>query len=210
MMRRSVFVGLGLVTLASVVGCTPQPAPPTPSASFSRTPWVMPAVVGDIVSSSPLEADEWVIAMRKADLGSVFAFSAADFSIEPFRSTSTPERAESQYEFFLRRWTGREAYPLWPGPSILLPLEVDVTDEDHASVRFCDGSDYWIDEDESRLQNGVVAISQLVRTDDGIREHDSSLTVERCDATGAPIARFDPALQPLGPIAKADVVPPEE
>jgi len=95
--------------------------------------------LGEAVSTSPLESDEWVIAMREAEVGEVLAFNSADFSSEPFASTVTPDHADAFYEYHLSRWVG----------------------------------------DEDRK--------------DGIRETDAMTSLDRCDATGAPIARFDPA-----------------
>ena len=204
-------VGLGLVVLGVVVGCTPESGgtpSPTPSSVFSREPWVMPGIVGETVSASPLESDEWVIAMREAELGEALAFNSADFSIEPFVSAVTPDYADALYEFYVRRWVGDEDRVVWPGSRILLPLEVELVDENHAIVRFCGASDYWQDEDASRLSKGFISTSEMVRTEDGIRESDVMLTLDRCDATGAPIARFDPAPRPLGPLIDADVIPP--
>jgi hypothetical protein len=209
MMRRVALAVAGLLALAVVVGCTPQPVPsPTPEPDPSRVPWVMPDIVGETVSDSPLESDEWVIAARASELGVVLASNAADFSIEPLRSTLTADSAREQFRHFISRSTGDDLPLTWPGPAILLPLEVEVRDAVHVTVRFCDGSDYWIDEDASRLARGVLGTVSLERTADGIRRTSRSTSRDRCDATGAPIARFDPAPVPLGPLTEDDVVPP--
>lgn len=207
MIRRVALVSLGIVVLAGVVACTPQPAA-APRPSHSREPWVMPTIVGDSVSSSPFETDEWVAAARKARLSYVLASNAADFSIEPVRASMTEKAAQLSYEHFLSWGTGEDGPLIWPGPPVLLPLGVDILDEDHAKVTFCDGSDYWVDQDESRLSQGVIATTTLVRTADGVRREYDATSRTSCDATGAPIARFDPAPQPLGPITEADVIPP--
>ncbi len=63
-------VGVSATLLAVVlVGCTPVSEP-----SPSRAPYVMPQIVGETVSDSPLEDDEWVIATRAYALGWTLAY----------------------------------------------------------------------------------------------------------------------------------------
>jgi len=206
--RRRIVAAVGAVgVVAMLAACTP--ADPEPTAS--PMPYTAPAIVGDTVSASPLEADEWVVAARAGMLGFVLASNAADFSIDPFVSAVTPEAATTWFEHWSSRSVGTDRPPLtWPGPQVVLPLAVDLMDGDgdRATVRFCNGSDYWQAEDASALADGVEASAVLVRTEAGIRLESTTSSAIPCDATGAAIGRFDPAPEPLGVLTEADVVPP--
>lgn len=192
-----------------LAGCTPSGSDRTGEPTTSAAPYSAPEVVGETVSASPLESDEWVVAARAGQTGFVLASNAADFSIEPFVSAVTADYAENLFRLFTGRWVDGETTPLlWPGPPILLPLEISPVQDDRATVRFCDGSDYWQTRDEATLRTGVESTVTLVRTADGIRAESSTTSRTPCDATGAPIAVFDPAPRQLPALTTDDVTPP--
>ena len=202
-------VAAPIVAALLIAGCVPSAPSQTNGASSPPIEYRAPAVVGETVSESPLESDEWVIAARAAQLGYVLAANSADFSIEPFVSTFTTRGAYLAYSTFLYRAVGGDRVPFtWSGPTILIPIAVEPVDESTAKVWFCDGSDFLATGDTNDLLNGVEIIITLERVNGEIRESSSARSLDGCDATGAPIAMFDPAPTPLGSITKADVVPP--
>ncbi|WP_309617792.1 hypothetical protein [Salinibacterium sp.] len=87
-----------------------------------------PMIVGDTVSGSPLEADEWVIAARAADLEVVLASNNADFTISQFTSTRTEVLAREEFRSWksFRVDTG-EPSSIYPGPPAMLPVSVVLT-----------------------------------------------------------------------------------
>jgi hypothetical protein len=204
-------VGVSATLLAVVlVGCTPVSEP-----SPSRAPYVMPQIVGETVSDSPLEEDEWVIATRAATLGTTLAYNAADFSIEPYASTWTSHsqrEIHDDYLWFLRDY-GVEARP---GPPVMVPLGVEVHpskegDPERATVSMCQPIDAIWTDDPVLLADAGRIVYDMVRQDDGRIVGSSSSSyaaVDPCDASAAPIARFDPAPASLSGLTADDVVPP--
>jgi hypothetical protein len=205
MTRRSAFWAVAAVSVL-LSGCQTQPPAPSPSAE-GPTVIETPAIVGDTVSASPLESDEWVVAARAADLGSLLAMNSADFTIEQYTSTRSELTAKDEFLAWRGANVGSENAPfMWPGPSVLLPLSVDV-DDDGATVSFCNGSNYWADGD-SALVDGRVTDFRMVRDGSRILISYRSVSTTVCDATAAAIGRFDPVPAQLGPLEESDVRPP--
>ena len=203
-MRRFLTIGLIAASATVLVGCTEPSPDPDPTAS---APTVVddPTIVGETVSASPLEADPWVVGARTADLGYILAVNNQDFSIEQFTSTRPESVAERQFTRWVESNAGESPF-VYPGPSVLLPIAVtEAPDGLSAEVEFCDASALWLDEaagegtdEAAALADGRSAIFTMSKDDDGqilIEDRQGSTTV--CDATGAPVGRFDPA--PVAP-----------
>lgn len=192
--------------VALLAGCTPQPPLPSPSPE-GPTVVATPAIDGDAITASPLESDEWVVAARAADLGSTLAMNLADFTIEQYTSTRSELTAEKEFIAWRGATVGTGKPPVVsPGPSVLLPLSVDV-DTDGATVHFCNGSGFWL-EGDSALLDGRVTDYRMVRDGSRILIDHRAASTEPCDATGAAVGRFDPAPAPLGPLEESDVRQP--
>ena len=196
----TVAAAVGILALAA---CTP-----TTEASPTPIPYSPPAILGETVSDSPLEAEAVVIAARAGLLGLVLAKNAADFSIQPFTSTfSVPEQDDAYDNWILDSIDAGLPHTPLPGPPVLFPLSIDVAGETTV-VTFCEARGYWENEDPATLITGREAKVSVVRLDGKLQVVSRSGGGEACDATGAPIARFDPAPEPLGMITEGDVVPP--
>ncbi len=211
-MRRasaSMMVVAALLT-AMLAGCSPEPEP-----SSSQAPYVMPQIVGETVSDSPLEQDEWVIATRANALGWTLAYNAADFSIEPLTSTNTSLRQRELYKRYL--WILRDyGVEARLGPPVMVPLGVEVRSREdggpnRATVSMCEPVDAIWTDDPVLLADGGRIVYDLLREDDGrivVLSSSSYAAVDPCDASAAPIARFDPAPASLSGLTADDVVPP--
>jgi len=196
-----------LVVLAAagvlLAGCTPT----TPDG-----PTVIPdpAIEAEIEPTSALESDPWVQAARAADLGYILAANGGDFSIAQYTSTRSERVAKLEFGAWKTSYVTNGGEPrMVPGPSVLLPIDV-VEESDGATVRFCDASSDWFVSDghpeaDFDLAKGVVTEFRL--TGDGLLDSRSPSTTA-CDATGAPVGRFDPVPQLPTSITEADVRPP--
>ena len=121
------------------------------------------------------------------------------------------------YQFFIDEFvTGGAPVVMFAGPSIRLPLEVVENDAgDQATIRFCDASVDWaiskeFPEPSYDLKNGQEMLV-LVVVDDATGDlvwGGEQVGGAACDATGAPVQKFDP--QPMVPerLALDDVTPP--
>ena len=205
----------GILTLAA---CSPANPDPAPTDSTGDDPVVSaPGIVTEVEGTSPLEDDPWVQAARAEDTGYLMAVNAMDFSIPEFTDTHSAASQQEFYDFFVEEYVD-QGYPviMFPGPSILLPLEVtENAAGDGADVLFCDASVDWavsqeFPEPAYDLENGEELVITLVTDERGnvvFESEDRRGTP--CDATGAPVQRFDPApTVPDGPISLDDVTPP--
>ncbi|WP_309617791.1 hypothetical protein [Salinibacterium sp.] len=203
-MKRSVVLGVAVVAAVVLAGCTPSRVPVVEGPTMIATP----TIVGATVSDSPLEVDEWVIAARAADLGYVLASNNADFSISQFTSTHSENATAGRFY----DWRGShadtgEAAFVYPGPSVMQVVSVVSDGPDSATVTFCDGSDYWI-EGAPALTDGRPRAFYMARDGSTILFSSSSISFTVCDASGAPVGRFDPVPTELGVLTKADVRAP--
>lgn len=185
-------------------------APVEPSApSYSRPP--VPEIVGDTVSSSPLEDDAWVIAARRALLGTALASNLADFSMPEYVETRTSDAARNGYLDYIHDLDNGVEVSLYLGPGVLLPMRVDVADDAaSATVSFCNATTpEWSGAPEALARGGRYDV-RMVRSEDArlLQEVVDATRVESCDATGAPVALF--SLTPAPPIGlePTDVIPP--
>ncbi len=215
MTRRTSSLALaGAATLLVLLAaCQPSPDPdPTedPRPSVIATPKLTEAAS----STSPLESDEFVTAARAADLGFTLAANNADFTIEQFTSTRPLSVQRDQYRAWASTYlgTGQEA-PISLGPSVLLPLSVtDAADGAGTVVEFCraDGALEAADASSASFAGHVVRMT-IVAADDGTLQLEGSQgSTTECDATGASVAFFDPAPQPLGLLDEGDARAPLE
>lgn len=191
--RASVIFAIAAVALA---GCTPAPVSPT-----------LPKVIWEN-GTSPLEADPAVIAARAADLGRALAWNAADFSVAQFTDHHSPDFADKIYTAFRGTYLTRGVDPrALPGPSVWQPVSVDGTE-----LVVCDASDDWYtDSGHSaayELTSGFLLTITLEQNAAGaLVLADKQPSLDECDATGAPIGRFDPV--PVVPKTITSAIAPD-
>ena len=216
---RSRFIFAALAGTLILSGCGPQSGDSNdeqPDGGNSPDAGT-PGIITEVEGTSELDEDPFVIAARAEDTGYLMAVNALDFSIPEFTQTHSPEDQQEIYDFFIDEYvTGGAPVIMFPGPSIWLPLEVSVNEAgDGAEVRFCDASVDWavsaeFPEPAYDLANGEELVITIVTGDSGDLVFGGE---ERrggsCDATGAPVQRFDPQPAiPDGPIVIEDVTPP--
>ncbi|MBH0008588.1 hypothetical protein [Salinibacterium sp. SWN1162] len=172
-----------------------------------------PDIVYSVEPVSDLGDNEWVQAAQASALGVDLAVSLGDFSIEQFTITRTREAAEDQYLWWRSEYTSTNdglAPPHYKGPQVLMPLSVEMTGENTATVRFCNATT----EDEiytpEILADGREVSVRLAQVDSRILEVVTVPSAIRCDATGAGVGVYDPQFAPLEPMDAADVSPPYE
>lgn len=202
MMRPAACLGL-LVAIGALAGCTPS----------SPTPTVVedPVVVWEVEGASPLEDDPAVAAARAADLARALAWNARDFGRADFVSTHTPRFADTIFDAFETTYVDIGAEPRsLPGPSIWLPVSVEEVAGGNVTVVVCDASDHWIIEagvtPEYDLTDGFLLTILLEREGDRLLMADKQVTLDECDATGAPVGVFEPV--PVPPEEITEVSPP--
>ncbi|MBH0129789.1 hypothetical protein [Salinibacterium sp. NK8237] len=201
-----------VVVLAFAVTLTSCVAEPEPERVWP-TVFETPDIVYSVEPVSDLVDDEWVQAAQASALGVDLAVSLGDFSIEQFTATRTRETAEDQYLGWRSEYTSTDdglAPPHYKGPRVLLPLSVEMTGENTATVRFCDAtteSEIYSPED---IADGREFEVRLVRVDSRILEVLTVPSAIKCDATGAGVGVYDPQFAPLEPMEAADVSPPYE
>jgi len=172
------------------------------TACQGPAPLVAPEVVWESTGDSPLESDPAVIAAREADIAERIAWNAADFSYAPFVDTHTAEWAAQIADAFERRFVDAGVSPyVYLGPALWQPVEVRATDRG-ADVVVCDASAHWyLQRDHTTrstedLEDGLGAVIELEAAADGrllVAGQSFEGAVDGCDATGAPIGRFEPA-----------------
>ncbi|MBH0116295.1 hypothetical protein I6E52_05505 [Salinibacterium sp. NG253] len=162
---------------------------------------------------SDLDDNEWVQAAEISPLSFSVAMNLGDFSIEQFTSTRDRERAAEQFQTWRSRFTSTDdgqAPPQFKGPRVLLPLSVEMTGENTATVRFCDAST----EDEiytpEVLADGREVAVLVKREGSEIIEVGGYPSTRKCDATGAGVGVYDPQFEPLELMDAADAPPPYE
>ncbi|QAV70133.1 hypothetical protein ESZ53_06590 [Salinibacterium sp. UTAS2018] len=172
-----------------------------------------PGIVYSVEPVSDFDDNGWVQAAQASALGVDLAVSLGDFSIEQFTATRERERAESQYLWWRSEYTSTDdglAPPHYKGPRVLLPLSVEMTGENTATVRFCDAtteSEIYSPDD---IADGREFEVRLVQVDSRILEVLTVPSAIRCDATGAGVGVYDPQFPPLEPMEAADAPPPYE
>jgi hypothetical protein len=194
----TVVVAIGVGALA---GCTPPAVVPDPE------------VVWESQGTSPLEDDAAVVAARAADLARALAFNTLDFARDDFTTTHTAAYAAKIYDAFETTYVDIEAEPrALPGPSIWMPLSVEEGDDGTIAVVVCDASDHWIIETGVEpsydLTDAFELTVLLERDGDRLVVADKQVSLNECDATGAPIGRFDPT--PVPPSEITSVVAPRK
>jgi hypothetical protein len=158
-----------------------------------------------------------VQAARAADTGYLMAVNALDFSIPEFTETHSAGDQQVFFDYFVDEFVTEGApVVMFPGPSIWLPLSVEETEGvEGADITICNASVDWavsaeFPEPAYELTNGTILHVSVTTDDRGNLVWASEAELgEACDATGAPVQRFDPAPEvPDGPISIEDVTPP--
>lgn len=201
-----------------LVGCSPQSEPTPTGDDPADQPQGTPTIVWENGEpSGGLEDDPYVQAARAEDTGYLMAVNAQDFSIPEFTSTHTAEDAQEFYEFHIEEFVDGGGMPVaFAGPSILLPLEVHENEAgDGADVLFCDASVDWamtseFPEPAYDLESGeTLTITIITDPETGnLVFGGEDRTGESCDATGAPVGRFDPQPTIRDSISLDDVTAP--
>jgi hypothetical protein len=174
-----------------------------------------PKVVWEVDGTSELESDPAIEAVRAADLARRLAYNTLDFARSDFVAAYSPEYAENLYDGFTTQYGRLQAEPrVYPGPAILLPISVE-TMEDETTVVLCDASDPWIIQGDTApsydLTKGFLLEYTLESVDGRFVLMSSKSSLTECDATGAPVGRFDPVPVPRESISENDVIaPPSE
>ena len=188
-----------LAVTALLAGCTP-----------SSEPTVLPSTEIDWLDSAPADDDPYAAAARAADLGSVLAWNAHDFTITQLTSTVTPELAAAYYENFqpLQRL-------VFPGPRPSSVISVVENDSgDGAQVVLCRVSKGWqLSSDETRPIADLTAGTETTYT--VVTSSAGSLVVSAeqpsgiaCDATSAAVGYFEPTPVIPDKLENDDVRPP--
>ena len=194
-----------LVTLGTVALTACQPPVPDPQP--------LPELVWESEGTSPLEDDEFVVAARAADTARTLAWNRADFALEQFIATNTSLAAQRLYNGYRTSFAVNGLPPTaYPGPGLWQPISVTPDAEGGAEVVVCNASEGWIFEDGGEptydLAQGLELIVFIVDDDGTLRADEFRRTGVACDATGAPVGRFDPAPQLRDSITEDQVVPP--
>jgi len=151
-------------------------------------------------------------------VGRLLAVNSLDFTIEQFTSTRTAGSAYSTHFYWDGQFgPGQDEHVVYLGPTIMMPLSV--TEDENggsAAVEFCvaDASQIertGVPRPARDLASGRVETWNLVYSDElgRIILESVGLTGGRCDATGAPLAFFDPAPELPETINEGDVRAPE-
>lgn len=186
---------LAVMLAAGLTACEP-PAQPVPTVL--ETPDVVWETPEEWVSASPLEDDERVKAVRGAELGLVLATNARDFSIAQITDYLPAESVDFYYDRYDNTRLIR-----YVGPPIMLPLSITELDGGGAEVTFC-VVDYWqIDAKKSEatydFSDGETRVYTVEHDDvtGNLVETDWQGLKQDCDASGAPVGRFDPPVTQL-------------
>jgi hypothetical protein len=204
--------------LMLLAACAPTPDPESSDPVAPEPNAGTPGLITEVEGTSDLEDDPFVIAARAEDTGFLMAVNALDFSIPEFTETHSADGAWEIYQFFIdENVIGANPVIMFAGPAILLPLDVNVNESgDGAEVLFCDASVDWtiskeFPEPAYDLTAGQELTITLVTDDRGnlVFESEDRGGAD-CDATGAPVQRFDPAPVPPDSLSPDDVIPPPE
>lgn len=173
----------------------------------------LPDVVWESDGTSPLETDEFVVAARAADLGLIFAWNTANFRLPEFTTTNSPSVVDRFADGFVNTFVTHDGDPtVYPGPSIWQPISVETDGAGAAVVVVCEVTRGWViragEEPSFDLESGTELTIELEPGDDGIVVSNSTGSTKACDATGAPIGRFDPVPVPPESITADDVILP--
>jgi len=189
--------GLLAVSVSGVlVACAGAPRPEAEPAASTAPPPSDPAVVWNAEGTSELEQDPHVSALRAALTAEALARNARDFSRDDFVALwgeaardAIFTGAQSQAELADPRVAA--------GPAVVQPLSVEPDGAGSVTVTVCDASQNWWFSDDHEPTVDLSAGNPLVYT---LSEADDAPVVQSvsgasgdCDATGAPIGRFDPA-----------------
>ena len=196
---------MALAVAISLAGCD-QPVERTPSVI--DTPDVVWETPEQWVSTSPLEEDERVKAARSAELGLALATNARDFSIAQITDYLPARTVDEYYDGYDNTRLLR-----YVGPPIMLPLALTELEDGGAEVTFCVVDHWTIDARKTQASydfaDGTTRVYTVEKDADGgnlVLTGWQGLS-EPCDATGAPVGRFDPPVAPLDPDDLDPVVP---
>ena len=101
---------------------------------------------------------------------------------------------------------------MYPGPAIWLPISVETLEDETTVVVLCDASDPWIIKGDTApsydLTKGFLLERTLESVDGRLVLIESQRSHTECDATGAPVGRFDPVPVPRESISEGDIIAP--
>jgi hypothetical protein len=178
-----------------------------------------PRLVSVEVATSPLESDEFVKVARAADLGRALAWNALDFSLDELTSTNSERIVQNQYDTVHASYVSADGDPqVRPGPDIWLPVSVTPKPQDDtATILICRVQQDWIIEKTHPKATFDLSDGSLYTITIGPHENSGSAVYQgempngdECDATGAPVDRFDPA--PVAPesVSDRDITEPDK
>ena len=189
--------GVLVVSASSVlVGCAGAARPEAEPAASTDPSSSDPAVVWESQGTSELEQDPHVSALRAALTAEALARNAHDFSRDDFVATWGEEARDAI--FTGARSQAELADPrMAAGPAVVQPLSVEPDGAGSVMVTVCDASQNWWLSDEHEptvdLEAGNPLVYSLSDGDDAPVVQSVSGASGDCDATGAPLGRFDPA-----------------
>ena len=198
---RRLVAALAIAALGlTLAGCTPSPT-------------VLPDATVEHEGSSPLDQDEWVQAVRAAELAQALAWNSADFTIEALVESTSPSEIEEQYESYATNVRRDRAPFVYSGPPIWAPIAVEPSG-DTALVQACVAfQDRTIDEKSPEtsydLAAGTVWEWTFQRVESGaIERTGNSETAETCSAETAEVLAFDPKPTVPEKISEGDIRKP--
>jgi hypothetical protein len=192
-----------LLSAVLLAGCTSS-VPTTVTA---------PKLVQVEKGTSPLESDSAVVAARASALAEEVAWNSRNFAIKQYSGTTAAQRVKDTYSAWYGEYVTHSGAPtVWPGPKVWMPISVTPT-ADGSQVLFCDASrDWWVSKGHKAsydLAKGLLLKVDLVKDAKGRLTVSSDTPVDNyCDATGAPVQKFDPAPTLPKTIGSGDSIPP--
>ena len=181
--------GVRVIAVASfavvLVGCTPAPT-------------VLPDVIVEQTGSSPLDGDEWVIAVRATELAQTLAWNSGDFTIDSLRGSTSPSDVEALYEHYAAGARKNRAPHVYSGPVIWAPISVNAAGNSANLVVCVATQDRTINAEHPGtvygLDTGIIWEWTYEKLPSGaIEQTGNHQTLDQCSAEMAEVLVFDPA-----------------
>ena len=211
-MKVLISAGSSLGVLLTLAACSPA------DAGREEVPPPSTRVVSE--GTSPLESDPAVHAARRGDLGVALARATGDFTLPAFVRTVEPGYRNAVLRG-LESQIGFDAVRVPIGPAVWLPHEVGEPDDAYrpklgsggVQVDGCLASGEWFATSDHEPKLDLTygqRVSYLLSSDgDELMLFDIVGGSGACDATGAPVIEFDPALTVPSPLTEDSLVLPE-
>jgi len=178
-----------VVAVASVAlllaGCTPSPT-------------VLPDVVVEHAGTSPLDENEWVVAVRATQLAQILAWNSGDYTTEQLRESTSPAAIERYYASYAASARNGASPEVFVGPLIWAPISVSDFGDTAQLVVCVATQDRRIDAEHPPtvygLDTGIVETWTYERLASGaIERTDGHESLDQCSAEMAEVLTFDPA-----------------